>query len=497
MCCVGAHKGGKSMDIQKKHLRDKNKLLMMASVLVTVCLTITTVLSFLVSIEAKMVLLAVIGIVVVVANVGFFSKFRNEKNYCYCCYISMLVLYIATLCIYHQSGIYAIAYPIVLLLMINEDRRLTIIGGIVAIAGTVIHDVIFCMSGEILAKNVFVHIFIMVVTCAVLIGINALQSQHTVESIDAVANSSKTQLATSQGIIDLASQLQQKFEAAQSVSNKLNETMKMNHESVSGIADSTRLTAEAIEHQTTQTLDIQKSIEQVGNQAKEMGAISERTHTTVKDGVDLIEQLKMQAREVVKISTETKATTQNLNESIKDVQEITDTILGISSQTNLLALNASIEAARAGEAGKGFAVVAEEIRKLSEDTRQATEQISSIIAKLISDAGSAADSMTKSAEYADKQNVLIEETGNKLVDIEKDTDELYSDVAQINTSVESIISANSAIMDSVTNLSSNGEEVAASTEIALGICDSAIDALDGMNEVLGKIREISEQMQRM
>lgn len=68
-----------------------------------------------------------------------------------------------------------------------------------------------------------------------------------------------------------------------------------------------------------------------------------------------------------------------LVESSEQIGEITTTIKQISDQTNLLALNASIEAARAGREGYGFAVIAQEIRKLSEETHKAANQISILI----------------------------------------------------------------------------------------------------------------------
>ena len=71
-----------------------------------------------------------------------------------------------------------------------------------------------------------------------------------------------------------------------------------------------------------------------------------------------------------------------LREEIERVGNVAGEIGDIAKQTNLLALNATIEAARAGDQGKGFAVVAGEVKVLSGQTAQATNEISDVVTRL-------------------------------------------------------------------------------------------------------------------
>ena len=106
-----------------------------------------------------------------------------------------------------------------------------------------------------------------------------------------------------------------------------------------------------------------------------------------------------------------------LSEYIQQIGSIIGLVEDIAEQTNMLALNAAVEAARAGEHGKGFAVVAGEIRKLADESKQATTKIASLINDIQHTTNStvmATEEGSKEIESGVKLSSNIEENFNVL-----------------------------------------------------------------------------------
>lgn len=144
-----------------------------------------------------------------------------------------------------------------------------------------------------------------------------------------------------------------------------------------------------------------------------------------------------------------------LQEKTSNIQSVLSEISSIAEQTNLLALNAAIEAARAGEVGRGFAVVADEIRKLAEQSKQATVRISNILFEI-----------TNAVTLVSKNS---EESVNKV-------EELNSDIAHAGKKYEEIDNLVNQVMERINNLLALAQEERAIFSQFVSTIDSVVSS---------------------
>ena len=186
-----------------------------------------------------------------------------------------------------------------------------------------------------------------------------------------------------------------------------------------------------------------------------------------------------------------------LLEKSEEILKIVDIITGISTQTNLLALNAAIEATRAGDQGSGFAVVAREVRKLSEETKNAVENIKVVANEVIDHTSLAVESMNTSATLALEGVSVIEEAKQSTSEVTELNNLMGAKITHMNT-LSSEVTTNSkhivTIMNEVKklatlnlsqlkNISSACEENAASTTSLLGLIDSIEEMTIKLNQL--------------
>ena len=261
------------------------------------------------------------------------------------------------------------------------------------------------------------------------------------------------------------------------------------------VAQSITEVAEAAEKQmsivtkSSETIDdFQRGLEEVITNQRHAREQTQATAQKATEGNSFVQSTVEQMNSIAQTVQQTGEIVGKLGERSKEIGNIVEIISNISGQTNLLALNAAIEAARAGEHGRGFAVVAEEVRKLAEESQNASQKISELIQSIQEETNQAVASMEEGRREAEKGKENVTATGESfseiltmIGDVKKASLAVSERVLQLRENMGSIVDGMGEVDTSAKGIGSESQNVSAATE----------EQAAGMEEIASSSRSLA------
>ncbi|MED0672750.1 methyl-accepting chemotaxis protein [Aneurinibacillus aneurinilyticus] len=252
--------------------------------------------------------------------------------------------------------------------------------------------------------------------------------------------------------------------------------------------------ADSVSEVTGEMGAMKHTIDNISEQASCMVGAFTKMSELSREGLKVSGQAVSRMQDVDERIHESAGMMRGLEDKSNEIGGIVTLISSIAEQTNLLALNASIEAARAGEHGKGFAVVAGEVRKLAEQTNQATSQIQTLISDTQKEANRASQSISDGVSTVQEGRTMVEKSGAYFSEMAAMIDEVTELTEAITREIKQVEHNTMVVAESMESIAAITEEASASTEqVGASSEQQAASAQEILNDS-HRLKELSIQL---
>lgn len=236
------------------------------------------------------------------------------------------------------------------------------------------------------------------------------------------------------------------------------------------------------------------SIRQVAANTSQATHSSEKTAEAARKGTVSVTTAIQQMKSIESAVLDSAGVVRNLGERSQEIGQIVDTISAIAQQTNLLALNAAIEAARAGEQGRGFAVVAEEVRKLAEQSQEATKQIASLITEIQNQTGKAVSAMQLGTKVVETGTEVVNTAGEAFSEIVELIYQVSGQIHEISTNLQQIASGNQEVVTTANEIAITSRKAVDETQ---GVSAVSQEQSASMEEIASSSQALSKLAEKL
>jgi methyl-accepting chemotaxis protein len=290
--------------------------------------------------------------------------------------------------------------------------------------------------------------------------------------VDSFSDMISSQRTTLSQVMDTSDSVTEHTKELASLSQENNTTMTQTKSLIGEVSSLCDANTEAVERGTMGISEMAQGANSVAKMSVDSADSLAKTTKISREAVQSVDSLVNSIGMVDTKTMENQKKIRELSNSVSEISNFMNVIASIADQTNLLALNAAIEAARAGDAGRGFAVVAEEVRKLAEESRNASKSVEELVSTLSRNAGDAISATEDSVDIVKEIMSMANVT-----------------VTGLNGALGEITSANEAIQ-SIAAVAQ--EQAAASSEITNAI--EAINKSTGLiSQKMSELNDLSNQ----
>lgn len=182
---------------------------------------------------------------------------------------------------------------------------------------------------------------------------------------------------------------------------------------------------------------------EVGAAVEEVTSVAEAAAEHAAKAQSVVQNVVSDAKQSEWAVQQVMAAMDELSKSNQSIGQIVTMIDEIARRTDLLALNAAVEAARVGEAGRGFTVVAQEVRKLAQQSSDASLQIRALVGSATDQASASHALVYKTNEIQQQMSVAVSSLRAMMEQISVGATEQVVGLSQISKSISRIDDATS------------------------------------------------------
>lgn len=235
-------------------------------------------------------------------------------------------------------------------------------------------------------------------------------------------------------------------------------------------ADTVNVTAQA-ERQSVQNaieslLDATQTMNQVAALAEQSNSSAAQVTDATNKALETVQSTVSGMEQIRETIAESEKRIKRLGERSQEISGIVNLINTISERTHVLALNASMQAAVAGEAGRGFAVVAEEVQRLAESSRNATEQIATLVTNIQLETNETINTVNNTISQVVEGSKQAQEAGEQMRLTQSITEDLVSQVGRITLASEKQKEMSADLLAAVQAIGQSAEQTALQIEAA-------------------------------